>query len=547
MRRAHLLACTLVVGLAACGGGGSDGTPNTGANSAPAFPPQTPLVYSGATTAASLTATTSGTIASNVIGAGNTVSATGLVTGVSMQSQSGGAIDPQPTGISGLSRRLGSALREATPRLPASDALTGAAVDSTTACSGGGSVRMFGNTSDSTGTGTVNIHYLACRIGMDTINGPSTLRIDSRSGGATGLITDSTLTFVRVAFTGPGIDTELTGTLRAQVVETSSSATETLTQNMVMQNNITGRMLQTQNLRVVNVYDDIASPSFMTQAISGRLFDSVAGYVDVATNTVPFTSPWGPLYFSVVSQSFPDWGEIVLTGATGRVRVTSLGNALAKVEVDPDGDGTYDQSARMRWVDFNTAIGADLADSDGDGMHNSWETAKGLNPNVANAAQDADGDGYSNLTEYLRGSEPGSLGSVPGPVRNLWVSGVRDLAVDAGGQFINVFTGATGEGVQLNPETRELGAQFSGLAEPGTSGNLTVTDASGTTFTLSPTADPRVWTLTSSTGGSFTVTNVAGVNPGSLIRYGTRGIAFRTVGTSGPGYVYLVESATLIP
>lgn len=550
MRRVNLLACSLVVGLAACGGGGGGGGggPSTGASAPNSFPPQTPLVYSGVTTAAALTGTNAGLVASNVIGAGDAVTATGLVTGVSMHSQVGPAVDPQPTGISGFSRRLGAVVRDAMPRLPDSDALAGAAVDFTTACSGGGSVRMFGSTSDTNGTGTVNFHYNACRIGMDTINGPATLRIDSRSGGPSGLITDATLTFVRVAFTGPGVNTELTGSLRAQVAAGSSSATETLTQNMVMQNNLTGRMLQTQNLRVVNVYDDIDSPSFMTQSITGRVFDSVAGYVDVTTSTVPFTAPWGPLYFAVVSQSFPDWGQINLAGATSSVRVTSLGNALAKVEVDANNDGTVDQTARMRWVDLGTAVGADLADNDGDGMHNSYETAKGLNPNVANAGDDNDGDGYSNLTEYNTGSEPGSSGSVPGPVRHLWVTGVRDLAVDSTGLLINVFTGPTGEGVALDPATRELGATFSGVTEPGGSSNLTTApDAQGRTFTLSPTADPRTWTLTSSTGTSFTINNVAGASPGSLIRYGARGIAFRTVGTSGPGYVYMVESPALIP
>jgi hypothetical protein len=53
--------------------------------------------------------------------------------------------------------------------------------------------------------------------------------------------------------------------------------------------------------------------------------------------------------------------------------------------------------------------------------------------------------------------------------------------------------------------------------------------------------------LTSSTGGSLTISSVAGTNAGSLIRYGTRGLAFRTVGTSSPGYIYLVESPQLIP
>jgi hypothetical protein len=40
-------------------------------------------------------------------------------------------------------------------------------------------------------------------------------------------------------------------------------------------------------------------------------------------------------------------------------------------------------------------------DSDGDGMPDTWETAHGFNPAVADDKGDADGDGYTNLEEYL--------------------------------------------------------------------------------------------------------------------------------------------------
>jgi hypothetical protein len=181
-------------------------------------------------------------------------------------------------------------------------------------------------------------------------------------------------------------------------------------------------------------------------------------------------------------------------------------------------------------------------------MHNSFETAYGLSPSsAADKDTDADGDGFSNYTEYLAGANPSTNGSVPSPMRHLWVTGNRDLAVDAGGQ-IQVFVGATGEGVLLDPVTAELGTAFTGATEPNTSTTTTtVADAQGRTFTLTPTADPTSWTITSSTGATLTLTGVAGTDPGSLIRYGAHGLAFRTVGASGPGYVYLVESTTLVP
>ena len=40
-------------------------------------------------------------------------------------------------------------------------------------------------------------------------------------------------------------------------------------------------------------------------------------------------------------------------------------------------------------------------DSDNDGMPDTWETARGLNPNKADNNEDRDGDGYSNIEEYL--------------------------------------------------------------------------------------------------------------------------------------------------
>lgn len=47
------------------------------------------------------------------------------------------------------------------------------------------------------------------------------------------------------------------------------------------------------------------------------------------------------------------------------------------------------------------------ADSDNDGLPDEWELKHGLNPkDPADAAQDPDHDGYSNLEEYLNGTDP---------------------------------------------------------------------------------------------------------------------------------------------
>lgn len=538
MRRLQFVVYSFVLGLTACGGGGGGDTVSTPpANN---FPPQTPLTYTGVTTAATVNAASAGAIAANVLGASGAASGGGgAVAGVSAQ---GGATAEAPTGAAGVMRRLSDAMRPSDLTAASGGARAGATLDTTTACDSG-SIHVSGTVADN-GTGTVNVAYNSCRTGADTINGPATLRIDSFDT-SNRVITDGTLTMTRVDFSGPGTNIGFTGTLRTQV--STSAQTETLTGNFVTQDNSTQRMTRVDNLSIVNHYDNVLAKTFFTQSISGRVFDGSAGYVDVSTQTAPYTDPWGPLYYSTSTQSFPDWGIITLAGATSSVRVTAMGIDMAKLEVDANGDGTVDNTARMPWASFNTAVGTDLADTDGDGMHNSWETFYGLNPNsAADVAADSDGDGATNFTEYLAGSNPSTNGSVPAPVRHLWVTGNRDLAFDAASGQIQVFVGGTGSGVLLDPVTRELGATFSGATEPNGSGNRSVTDAQGRTFTLAPTAVPTTWTLTSSTGGTLNVV-IAGTDPGSLIRYGAHGLAFRTVGASGPGYIYLVESTALVP
>jgi hypothetical protein len=367
-----------------------------------------------------------------------------------------------------------------------------------------------------------------------------------------------------VSLTGPGINSDLTGTLRKQVAATpnfmdASAATETVTLNAITQDKASGRMTRTQDLRIVNVYSSMTSPTFYNQSIDGRVYDSVAGYVDVTTNTMPFKAPWGPLYYSTSGQSFPDWGEIVLTGATGsRVRVTALAVDLAKIEVDADGNGVYENAARLQWSQLNSQLAADLADSDGDGMHNSWESANGLNPlDPSDANADLDGDGATNRSEYLAGSSPMTSGSTPGPLRKVWVTNVREIDADPSGAiFVYV---NSGEAVALDSVTGELARTSVPRADPTPShrDDLTVTDvALNRTFTLAPSAtpgaSPNAWTLSVSdatTGAPLASLDItlAGTNPGNLIRYGAKGLAFRTVGTASPGYVFLVESSALIP
>jgi hypothetical protein len=56
----------------------------------------------------------------------------------------------------------------------------------------------------------------------------------------------------------------------------------------------------------------------------------------------------------------------------------------------------------------------DMTDTDGDGMPDSWERLYGLDTNTNDSYYDNDGDRYSNLQEFLEGTDPIDPNSYPG-------------------------------------------------------------------------------------------------------------------------------------
>ena len=156
------LTAVALATVAACGGGGGDGG-GSGTSTA--------IQYSGNTSAAVITPSNAGRLTSNVIGGGSGVdAATSSVSGGRTQ-VGHGQVD--------IGRRLVRTVRATTTSRPrGASPLTSVLIDEANPCENGGSVRIFGDVSP-TGTGTVNVSYVNCRIGADTLSGLATMRIDA--------------------------------------------------------------------------------------------------------------------------------------------------------------------------------------------------------------------------------------------------------------------------------------------------------------------------------------------------------------------------------
>jgi hypothetical protein len=381
-------ALTVMTVLSACGGGGGGGGGSGGT-----IQNTTPLVYTGSTSQAIVTASNAGKIIANALGGSGTAAA-GAVTGVAVA----GPVLPRSAGLNTMGRRLAQALRrEPIGMALPSTLLSGMNMDRSQPCDAG-SMLMSGMLDDVTHRGTLAVSYSDCRYGPDTISGQATLRVDALDP-TIGTVTDGTFTFSRLNFRTATANWDMGGWIQMQT--SLATSTETLTQDIVMLDNATGSMFNAQVV-LVHVYNSLVMPTRFTQAMTGRIFDRTEGFVDIATPTL--------FVYPDATQEFPSSGEAVFTGSGGTsIRAIALSHRAVALALDVDGDGTRDRIATLGWSDLSGPAAANLDDTDGDGMHDSWETAYAL----SDGRLDKDGDGTSNRAEYLGGMNPGSPASIP--------------------------------------------------------------------------------------------------------------------------------------
>jgi len=242
-----------------------------------------------------------------------------------------------------------------------------------------GSVTYSGTLNDVTGTGTVTTIYYDCLNGDLFMDGTVTWQINQAILTPDDWYpTDSVFTFQVITMSSPLFNIQLGGTLREVV---ATDVTQTF--NVVLKDRNTDRMQKTENLVIVTTSE--VYPNYASETMSGRLFDSIDGYVDITTSQ--------PLMYTSFDALYPASGQLLLTCATNaRLLATIVSDSVALIELDLDNNNEYEIDGTIPFAVI-AAAGSDPGDADGDGLPDTWEASYGLsNATYADASDDNDSD-----------------------------------------------------------------------------------------------------------------------------------------------------------
>lgn len=312
----------LSVVLVACGGGGGSDSSSGGSGST--------SFYTGVTTQATVTAANAPDYVDLLLNQGTAQTGVGgVLVGVTTTESALTSIKLTQWAGQVVSENVQDAAQQ-------SSYLPGVVDSSSEDCLDNGSIDITINVNQSSGVFSGDLSFNNCTEGSSVTDG------DISFSGAIDINTGEFSEPLEMSFTNlslvdseAGLDIESEGDISCDFTDMIDLYVFSCTQSIEIRDNIANTGYKFDNF-TLTMTDTISSVSL---ELSGRVYHPDYGYVDVSTIT-PLT-----LYF----EENPSDGVFLLEGNNSAARITVIDNSSYMLEIDPEGDGTYEPGTIENW------------------------------------------------------------------------------------------------------------------------------------------------------------------------------------------------------
>ena len=327
--------------MAACGGGGSSDGGTAAGGGGGSGGGAAVITYTGVQSQATVNASNASRIFSVVWNGGSATGMTGSTrkTAAAAPSQ---AVTAQAMLWRGVARQIklaadsSVAAKSATAPVSIHETLNGAVT---------GSVTIAGSLDGTTGTGTLTMTFSNFSDGDGyTFDGAATMRV-TRYDMALDTVIDADITFSLLTVTAQSGALSLSGSFRLQ--ENPQVHRETLTIDANGRDRSTSETFRYENFVITS--DSPGLSTARSEAYAGRVYLETLGYVEVST-----TAACG---YGAADINPTSGGPVVLSGASNTTaRATPCANGYVSIDVDADGDGSYENGNWYAWEDLSAPV-----------------------------------------------------------------------------------------------------------------------------------------------------------------------------------------------
>ena len=232
---------------------------------------------------------------------------------------------------------------------------TGAVQSVSRNCSYGGSFTASATDADNSQTvstgDSIGINFSSCNEGSGAVTGALSFHIDSLNGtyGSSPSNVSVTMTFGNLGVNAAAYSGAINGSITVAGARTGTNAlSQTLSTNSLSVSATYGNVTRSRTLTGYSATETRTPDATYTYLSRYSVAGTLTSTGFAGTKAVSFSTP--TMFIRRATEAYPYSGALLMSGASNTaLRMTALSNAVVQLDLDANGDGTYESTSTVGW------------------------------------------------------------------------------------------------------------------------------------------------------------------------------------------------------